>query len=116
MTHKRWYTRRDALRATGGALVALGGTGTVSAQAESTTVRVNVGYTNTSGRRAARSRASARMLSGAAGQLMAAGDTNTQARDQLVSTAEDVGLAANESGNGLLDVAAALGLDSSDDL
>ena len=55
-------------------------------------------------------------VAGAAGQLMANGSTNTKARKQLGSTAEDIGLAANDQGNGLLDVAAALGLDSSDDL
>jgi subtilisin len=53
-------------------------------------------------------------VSGAGGQLLANGDSNTTARDQLRSTAENVGLAENESGAGLLDVAAALGLDSSD--
>jgi subtilisin len=53
-------------------------------------------------------------VSGAGGQLMANGSTNTEARSQLTSTAEDVGLGSNESGAGLLDVAAALGLDSSD--
>ncbi|MFB6220618.1 MAG: S8 family peptidase, partial [Halolamina sp.] len=53
-------------------------------------------------------------VSGGGAQLMANGYTNTQARDQLNSTAEDIGLASNESGSGLLDVAAALGLDSSD--
>ncbi|WP_435332489.1 S8 family peptidase [Haloarchaeobius sp. TZWWS8] len=53
-------------------------------------------------------------VAGAAGQLMANGYTNTEARNQLTSTAEDIGLASNESGAGLLDVAAALGLDSSD--
>ena len=55
-------------------------------------------------------------VAGAGGQLMANGYTNTEARDRLGSTAEDIGLAENEQGNGLLDVAAALGLDSSDDL
>jgi len=55
-------------------------------------------------------------VSGAAGQLMANGYTNEEARQRLKDTAEDVGLAENESGAGLLDVAAALGLDSSDDL
>ncbi|MFB6103643.1 MAG: S8 family serine peptidase [Halobacteriaceae archaeon] len=55
-------------------------------------------------------------VAGAAGQLMDNGDSNTQARDQLGASAEDIGLAANEQGNGLLDVAAALGFDSSDDL
>ena len=54
-------------------------------------------------------------VSGAGGQLMANGYSNTDARDQLNSTAEDIGLASNEQGNGLVDVAAALGLDSSDD-
>jgi subtilisin len=53
-------------------------------------------------------------VSGAGGQLMANGYTNTDARSQLQSTAEDIGLASNEQGHGLLDVAAALGLDSSD--
>ena len=54
-------------------------------------------------------------VSGAAGQLMANGYTNGEARQRLKDTAEDVGLSENESGAGLLDVAAALGLDSSDD-
>jgi subtilisin len=53
-------------------------------------------------------------VAGAAGQLAANGSSNTQIRDQLTSTAEDIGLASNESGSGLLDAAAALGLDSSD--
>lgn len=55
-------------------------------------------------------------VAGAGGQLMANGYTNTEARNQLGSTAEDIGLAENEQGNGLLDAAAALGLDSNDDL
>ncbi|RBI64307.1 peptidase S8 [halophilic archaeon] len=54
-------------------------------------------------------------VSGAAGQLMADGYTNGEARTRLKNTAEDVGLSSNESGSGLLDAAAALGLDSSDD-
>ncbi|PSP54573.1 peptidase S8 [Halobacteriales archaeon QS_1_67_19] len=54
-------------------------------------------------------------VSGAGGQLMADGYTNTEARQRLRDTAEDVGLADNEQGYGLLDVAAALGYDSSDD-
>ena len=54
-------------------------------------------------------------VAGAAGQLMADGATNSDAQSTLESSAEDVGLASNESGSGLLDVAAALGLDSSDD-
>ena len=42
-------------------------------------------------------------VSGAAGQLMANGYTNTEARDQLKATAEDIGLGSNEQGSGLLD-------------
>ena len=53
-------------------------------------------------------------VAGTAGQLMANGASNTQARDTIKQTAEDIGLASNESGAGLLDTAAALGLDSSD--
>jgi subtilisin len=53
-------------------------------------------------------------VAGAAGQLMANGYTNSEARSQLKSTAEDIGLASNEQGAGLLDAAAALGYDSSD--
>ncbi|MFC7045433.1 S8 family serine peptidase [Halobacteriaceae archaeon GCM10025711] len=53
-------------------------------------------------------------VSGAGGQLMANGYTNTEARQQLTGTAEDIGLPSNEQGAGLLDVAAALGLGSSD--
>ncbi|MFC7212896.1 S8 family peptidase [Saliphagus sp. GCM10025334] len=51
-------------------------------------------------------------VSGAGGQLMANGYTNTEARQQLKDTAEDIGLSDNEQGSGLLDVAAALGLSS----
>jgi subtilisin len=51
-------------------------------------------------------------VAGAAGQLAANGSSNDQIRSQLASAAEDIGLASNESGAGLLDVAAALGLDS----
>lgn len=54
-------------------------------------------------------------VAGAAGQLMANGYTNAEARSRLKSTAEDVGLANNEQGAGLLDTAAALGYDSADD-
>ena len=54
-------------------------------------------------------------VAGAAGQLMADGYTNTEARSRLTSTAEDIGLPSNEQGAGLLDVAAALGYDSSGD-
>jgi subtilisin len=53
-------------------------------------------------------------VAGAAGQLRANGTSQSNTRSQLKSTAEDIGLASNESGAGLLDVAAALGLDSSD--
>ncbi|MCT9096457.1 S8 family peptidase [Haloarchaeobius sp. HME9146] len=53
-------------------------------------------------------------VAGAAGLLMANGYTASEARDQLTSTAEDIGLSSNESGAGLLDAAASLGLDSSD--
>ena len=53
-------------------------------------------------------------VAGTGGQLMANGKSNTQARDTIKSTAENIGLASNESGAGLLDVAAALNLDSSD--
>ncbi|UTF52015.1 S8 family peptidase [Natronosalvus rutilus] len=51
-------------------------------------------------------------VAGAGGQLMANGYTNTEARQQLKDTAEDIGLSDNEQGSGLLDVAAALGLSS----
>jgi subtilisin len=54
-------------------------------------------------------------VSGAGGHLMANGYTNEEARKQLKKTAENVGLDDNESGAGLLDVAAAQGYDSSDD-
>ena len=53
-------------------------------------------------------------VSGAGGQLMANGQSNDSARSTLKNTAEDVGLSENVSGSGLLDVAAALGFDSSD--
>lgn len=55
-------------------------------------------------------------VSGAGGLLMATGETNTKVRKQLARAAEDIGLSPTEQGHGLLDVAAALGLDSSDDL
>ncbi|MEF8884490.1 MAG: S8 family serine peptidase [Haloarculaceae archaeon] len=53
-------------------------------------------------------------VSGAGAQLMDNGYTNTEARDQLNSTAEDIGLGDNEQGNGLLDAEAAV-LDSNTD-
>jgi len=52
-------------------------------------------------------------VSGAAGLLMANGASAADARSTLKSAAEDIGLGSNESGSGLLDAAAALGLDSS---
>jgi subtilisin len=55
-------------------------------------------------------------VAGAGGQLMDNGYSNTEARNQLNSTAEDIGLSSNEQGHGLVDTAAALGYDSSDDL
>ncbi|MEF8801102.1 MAG: S8 family peptidase, partial [Halolamina sp.] len=47
-------------------------------------------------------------VSGAAGVLMAEGKSNTEARQALAETAEDIGLSGNEQGNGLLDVEAAI--------
>jgi subtilisin len=47
-------------------------------------------------------------VSGAGGQLMADGMSNTEARQQLKETAEDIGLGSNESGSGLLDAEAAV--------
>lgn len=54
-------------------------------------------------------------VSGAGALLMADGDSNTAARDRLNATAEDIGLSADRQGNGLLDVAAALGVEEEDD-
>ncbi|HZE17137.1 MAG TPA: S8 family peptidase, partial [Mycobacterium sp.] len=53
-------------------------------------------------------------VAGTAAQLMANGASNSQARNTIKNTAEDIGLSSNESGAGLLDTAAALGLNSSD--
>ena len=50
-------------------------------------------------------------VAGAAAQLMANGDGHEEARARLAETAEDIGLSANEQGSGLLDVAAALGVE-----
>ena len=47
-------------------------------------------------------------VAGAGAQLMANGYTNTEARQQLKDTAEDIGLGDNEQGNGLLDAEAAI--------
>lgn len=55
-------------------------------------------------------------VAGAGAQLMANGYDNDDARRRLQSTAENIGLSKNEQGNGLVDVAAALGYDSGDDL
>jgi subtilisin len=52
-------------------------------------------------------------VAGAAGLLMANGASASDVRSTLTSTAEDIGYASNETGAGLLDAAAALGLDSS---
>ncbi|WP_435332491.1 S8 family peptidase [Haloarchaeobius sp. TZWWS8] len=52
-------------------------------------------------------------VAGAAGQLMAGGASASNVRNTLTSTAEDLGLPSNEQGAGLLDVAAALNHDSS---
>lgn len=51
-------------------------------------------------------------ISGAAGILMANGYTHTDALTQLMDTAVPIGLSSNEGGAGLLNVAAALSLDS----
>ncbi|GAA0199416.1 S8 family serine peptidase [Haladaptatus pallidirubidus] len=53
-------------------------------------------------------------VAGAVGQLIAQGYSARDAESQILSTAEDIGLPENEQGQGLLDVAAALGYDSSD--
>ncbi|USZ67916.1 S8 family peptidase [Halorussus salilacus] len=53
-------------------------------------------------------------VSGAAGLLRANGYGPGDTRSRLQNTAEDIGLGSNEQGYGLLDVAAALGYDSSD--
>ncbi|UPV74123.1 S8 family serine peptidase [Halorussus limi] len=54
-------------------------------------------------------------VAGVAGQLASNGTTGSDIRSTLKNSAEDIGLASNESGSGLLDAAAALGYDSSDD-
>jgi subtilisin len=53
-------------------------------------------------------------VSGAGGLLMANGASASDARSTLQSSAENIGLASNESGSGLLDAANALGLGSTD--
>jgi subtilisin len=53
-------------------------------------------------------------VAGAAGQLAADGLSASEISQTLKDSAEDIGLASNEQGAGLLDVASALGLDSTD--
>jgi subtilisin len=48
-------------------------------------------------------------VSGAAGQVMAGGATASEAKQALLDSAENIGLADNESGAGLLDAEAAVG-------
>jgi subtilisin len=64
---------------------------------------INSGYDTLSG-----TSMSCPHVSGAGGQLMANGQTNTEARSTLHNTAENIGLGSNEQGHGLLDVEAAL--------
>jgi subtilisin len=54
-------------------------------------------------------------VSGAAAVLAAQGNSRSEVRSTLNNSAEDIGLGDNEQGAGLLDAAAAVGLDSSDD-
>jgi len=54
-------------------------------------------------------------VAGAAGVLAAQGNSRSQIRSALKNNAESIGLSSNESGAGLLDVAAALGHGSGDD-
>jgi subtilisin len=54
-------------------------------------------------------------VSGTGAHLMANGYSNAGARDRMCETAEDIGLPPEQQGCGLVDTAAALGYDSSDD-
>ncbi|WP_243700404.1 S8 family peptidase [Halorussus pelagicus] len=54
-------------------------------------------------------------VSGVAALVMAQGYDNTGARTRLQNTAENIGLSSDEQGYGLVDAAAAVGLNSSDD-
>jgi subtilisin len=54
-------------------------------------------------------------VAGAAAQVVADGDDAEAARSRLLDSAEDIGKRDTEQGAGLVDVAAALGYDSSDD-
>ncbi|NEU57278.1 S8 family serine peptidase [Halorussus sp. MSC15.2] len=74
------------------------------------TIASNAGYDTYSGTSMA-----CPHVAGVAGQLTSNGTTGSDIRTQLKNTAENIGLASNESGAGLLDAAAALGYDSSDD-
>lgn len=50
-------------------------------------------------------------VTGAGGHLVADGYSNTEARQRLRDTAEDISLGSNEQGHGLVNVAATLGYD-----
>ncbi|WP_049927545.1 S8 family peptidase [Halopiger goleimassiliensis] len=54
-------------------------------------------------------------VAGAAALLLADGYSPSETRERLLETAEDLGVGGTEQGAGLVDVAAALGYDSSDD-
>jgi subtilisin len=54
-------------------------------------------------------------VAGAAAQVVADGDDADAAESRLLDSAEDIGKSDTEQGEGLVDVAAALGYDSSDD-
>jgi subtilisin family serine protease len=55
-------------------------------------------------------------VAGAGGQLMADGNSNTEARAALQNSAEDIGLADNEQGYGLLDAENAMNADTTPSL